>query len=100
MASAVSTACRVSATRLSTVSETHDLLVGSSLRWLHRRGHRARPLSSARKMTAVVGREQLEGDLEDLVEQALLIALQADLPVELVGDAQLLVVLPQRRRRR
>ena len=48
---------------------------------------------------AVVGGEQLEGDREDLVQQALLVALEAHLPVELVGDAQLLVVLAEGRRR-
>src|SRR5206468_7245529 len=45
----------------------------------------------------VVRREQLEGDLQDLVEEGFLIALEADEAVKLVGDAQLLVVLPQRR---
>ena len=40
--------------------------------------------------------EQLEADREDLVQEALLVALQPHLAVELVGDAQLLVVLAER----
>jgi len=46
-------------------------------------------------MTPFVGRQQVEGDSEDLVVERLQIALEADVPVELVGDAQLLVVAPQ-----
>ena len=47
-------------------------------------------------MTPLSAASSWKADLEDLVEQALLVALEADLPVELVGDAQLLVVLAQR----
>jgi hypothetical protein len=62
----------------------------------HRLGHQLTGLVD-QEDDPVVGGEQLEADREDLVQEALPVALQPHLPVEFVGDAELLVVLPERR---
>jgi hypothetical protein len=75
----------------------HDLLVAAAA-VLHRLGNQL-ALVVDEEDDAVVRGEELEADREDLVQEALLVALQAHLAVELVGDAQLLVVLAERGRR-
>jgi hypothetical protein len=72
----------------------HDLLVVAAA-VLHRLGNQLAQVVDEED-DAVVRGEQLEADREDLVQEALLVALEPHLPVELVGDAQLLVVLAKR----
>jgi hypothetical protein len=93
MASAVSTAWRVSSTRFEHRVGEHDLLVVAGP-VLYRLGHQL-ALVVDEEDDAVVGGEELEADREDLVQEALLVALEAHLTVELVGDPELLVVLAE-----